>query len=230
MRSCPFDGHSQVHWHCAKSIDDCAGTDVAGMQTTNENIGMLLGARKISWGWFEGGFDLSLKNANNSTGCARTTSSQTGAFSPKVDYIPHHEPFQFYASTANPTHARPTGQIGTTDAANHQYDSKDFFDALQSGVLPSVVFLKAPGYQDGHPGYSSPIDEQTWVVGVINTLEESKFWSNTAVFIAWDDSDGWYDHQMSPTIFHSQTDGGGGGVNSADGLTGANACGSSSTA
>lgn len=207
--------------------DVCDSRDTASLG--GKNIGNVLNTAGLTWGWFEGGFNLSIKNANNSTGCARTTSSQTGAFSPKVDYIPHHSPFQFYASTANPTHARPTGQIGTTDAANHNYDSIDFFDALKSGVFPSVVFLKAPGYQDGHPDYSSPVDEQTWVVGVINTLEQSKFWSNTAVFIAWDDSDGWYDHQMSPTIFHSQTDGEPGG-NSADALTGTNLCGGSSTA
>ena len=211
--------------------DACTTRDSASL--AGKNIGDLLNTAGLNWGWFEGGFDLTITNPNGShgaNGCARTTSSATGAFSPKVDYIPHHPPFQFYASTANPNHTRPTGQIGATDAANHQYDSHDFFDALKSGVFPSVVFLKAAGYQDGHPDYSSPIDEQTWIVNTINALEESKFWSNTAVFIAWDDSDGWYDHQMSPTIFHSQTDGGGGGVNSADALTGANMCGSSSTA
>jgi phospholipase C len=71
------------------------------------------------------------------------------------------------------------------------------------------------------------VDEQTWIVGIINTLEESKFWDSTAVFIAYDDSDGWYDHQMSPTIFHSQANGGGMGVNPADALTGPNLCGGS---
>ena len=212
--------------------DLCDSRDTASL--AGKNIGDLLNTAGLTWGWFEGGFDLTITNPNGShgtNGCGRTTSSQTGAFSPKVDYIPHHQPFQFYTSTANPNHNRPsTGvEIGATDptGANHQYDSHDFFDALQKGVFPSVVFLKAPGYQDGHPDYSSPVDEQTWIVGVINTLEESKFWGSTAVFILWDDSDGWYDHQMSPTIFHSQTDGGGMGVNSADGLTGPNMCGGS---
>ena len=41
-----------------------------------------------------------------------------------TDYIPHHEPFQYYASTANPMHLPPTSvaKIGHTDQANHQYD------------------------------------------------------------------------------------------------------------
>ncbi len=115
--------------------------------------------------------------------------------------------------------------IGTTDAANHQYDSHDFFDALAAGNLPNVVFLKAPGYQDGHAGYSSPLDEQVFIADTINQLEQSKFWDSTAVIIEYDDSDGWYDHQMGPIIIHSQANGAGG--SQADALTGPSSCGSS---
>ena len=94
----------------------------------------------------------------------------------KADYIPHHQPFQYYASTANPNHTRPTSvaAIGTNaDAANHQYDIHDFTDALAAGNLPAVSFLKAPGFQDGHAGYSDPLDEQTFVVNTINAIEKS---------------------------------------------------------
>jgi phospholipase C len=88
----------------------------------------------------------------------------------------------------------------TLEPANHQYDSHDFFDALDAGNLPAVSFLKAPAYQDGHAGYSDPLDEQTFVVQTINALEKSPFWKDTAVVIAYDDSDGWYDHQMPPVV------------------------------
>ena len=196
--------------------DTCTTRDSAHM--TGKNIGDLLNAGSVTWGWFEGGFNL---HGSNSNCTAQTHSSITGHFSAKVDYIPHHEPFQYYASTQNLTHARPTGAIGATDAANHQYDSQDFFDELAKGNLPSAVFLKAPGYQDGHAGYSSALDEQTFFVDTINKLEESKFWSTTAVIIAYDDSDGWYDHAMSPIVVHSQQ--------STDALTGTNQCGSAST-
>jgi len=206
--------------------DMCTSRD--SMHLTGTNIGNLLNTANLTWGWFEGGFDLTITNPDSSTGCKRTHTSLTGAFAPKVDYIPHHQPFQFYASTANPTHQRPTSvkAIGTTDAANHQYDSHDFFDALAAGNLPNVVFLKAPGYQDGHAGYSSPLDEQVFIADTINQLEESKFWNTTAVIIEYDDSDGWYDHQMGPIIFHSQASGAGGAQ--ADALTGPSSCGSSS--
>ena len=49
-------------------------------------------------------------------------------------------------------------------------------------------------YQDGHAGYSDPIDEQHFLVNEINAIQKSKYWSSTAIVIAYDDSDGWYDH------------------------------------
>jgi hypothetical protein len=63
-----------------------------------------------------------------------------------------------------------------------------------------VSFLKAPAFQDGHAGYSDPLDEQNFLVHVINTLQKSPEWAETAVVILYDDSDGWYDHQMPPVV------------------------------
>ena len=54
--------------------------------------------------------------------------------------------------------------IGHTDQANHQYDLTDFDTALAAGNLPAVSFLKAAAYQDGHAGYSDPLDEQRFLV------------------------------------------------------------------
>jgi phospholipase C len=192
--------------------DACSSTTGDQVTMTGRNIGDLLNARNITWGWFEGGFNLQTKNPNGTTGCARLTVATT-ALSPasaSTDYIPHHQPFQYYASTRNPTHARPNSiaAIGhtnipgtrTPDPANHQYDSDDFFSALDAGNLPSVTFLKAPAFQDGHAGYSDPIDEQHFIVKVSNALQNSKFWSNTAIVVLYDDSDGWYDHQMPPIV------------------------------
>jgi phospholipase C len=136
----------------------------------------------------------------------------------KNDYIPHHEPFQYYASTANPHHLPPAslsaigtdtqsfaGGVAQFDTANHNYDMSDFnslVGAITRGYvspdrLPAVSFLKAPGYQDGHAGYSDPIDEQQFVAQEINALQQTPDWSSTAVVISYDDSDGWYDHVES---------------------------------
>jgi len=199
--------------------DVCSTSSGEVLQMGGKNIGDLLNAAGLSWGFFEGGFNLSITNPNGTTGCNRSTTSTVTNVN-KKDYIPHHQPFQYYVSTSNPQHTRPTsvmtiGQQG--DPGNHQYDSQDFFAAVSAGNFPAVSFLKAPGYQDGHPGYSDPLDEQTFVVDTINFLAQTQYWASTAVVIAYDDSDGWYDHQLAPVLNTSQT--------SADGLTGNGLCG-----
>jgi len=71
---------------------------------------------------------------------------------------------------------------------------------LNAGNLPAVSILKAPADMDGHAGYSDPLLEQEFLVNTINAIQKSKFWQSTAIIISYDDSDGWYDHQMSPII------------------------------
>jgi phospholipase C len=201
--------------------DVCSNTGFHG-DLTGKNVGDLLNAKGLTWGWFEGGFDLSVINPNGTTGCSRSTVSPITGLA-EADYSAHHQPFQYYQSTKNPTHARPSNiaAIGSTDVAKHQYDIHDFFDALNAGNLPAVSYLKAPRYQDAHPGNSNPLDEQEFIVNTINALQRSPFWSSTAVILAYDDSDGWYDHQIGPTV--------NGSFSGADALTGTNSCGIGST-
>jgi phospholipase C len=203
--------------------DVCSTTTGERVQFGGTNIGDLLNAKDITWGFFEGGFNLSTVNANGTTGCKRTTTSAV-TNTTKADYIPHHQPFQYYKSTANPTHARPSSiaSIGFTDAANHQYDINDFFTAVSAGNFPAVSYLKAPGFEDAHAGYSDPLDDQTFVVNTINFLEKQPDWNSTVVIIAFDDSDGWYDHQIGPIVNQSTT--------AADMLSGTGACGDGATA
>ncbi|HTY72598.1 MAG TPA: alkaline phosphatase family protein [Actinomycetes bacterium] len=233
--------------------DDCSTRDAVALG--GPNIGDTLNADKVSWGWFQGGFrpdaayagptdtTLSYDPESSSQGKVTCTAKHavgaalggSGQYGSKGDYIPHHEPFQYYASTANPHHLAPaslaaigtdTATRGRFDTANHQYDMSDF-DALVSAIrdgslpashLPAVSFLKAPGYEDGHAAYSDPIDEQEFVVKEINALEQLPTWSSTAVVIAYDDSDGWYDHAYSG-VHNAST-------SSADTLSGAGSCGS----
>jgi phospholipase C len=152
----------------------------------------------------------------------------TGQYGYKDDYIPHHEPFQYYASTANPHHLGVARSASGSDSLaglrsighdtqsykagapqfntpNHNYDMSDFEQLvaainahkLPGSALPAVSFLKAPGYQDGHAGYSDPADEQRFIVNQINALQRTPEWRSTVVVVAYDDSDGWYDHAYS---------------------------------
>jgi phospholipase C len=191
----------------------------------NKNIGDLLNAKNITWGGFMGGFDTTATNPNGTTGCTRTTFSTVLGQS-KNDYVPHHAWFQYYATTANLAHTRPTSTtlVGFTDPkdstatpVHHQYDVNDFFAAVTAGNFPSVSFIKAPAIGDGHPGNSDPLDEQAFYAKVVNFIEQQPDWKSTAIIITYDDSDGWYDHQFaSPTTSSADA--------TADQLSGAGSC------
>lgn len=190
------------------AYDDCSGNDHTGRGALaalqGPNIGDRLGEEGVSWGWFQGGFRPSTAwdgRRGHYAKCSGSTHTNAGG-ARVVDYSPHHEPFQYYASTANPHHLPPrsVAEIGHDGPANHQYDLADFDAALRAGRLPAVSFLKAPAYQDGHAGYSGPLDEQHFLVEWINKIQSAPEWRNTAVVIAYDDSDGWYDHAYAKPL------------------------------
>jgi phospholipase C len=206
------DGLGTIYSDLDPAYDDCSNDSHASSENsfplgvvTGPNIGNLLNAENITWGWFQGGFAPTGTNAAGYAVCASSHKNIAG--NSVTDYVPHHDPFQYYKSTSNPKHLPPTSEaaIGHTDRANHQYDLSLFYDTLKDGNLPAVSFLKAAAYQDGHPGYSTPIDEQNFLVNTINQIEQSKYWKSTAIVITWDDSDGWYDHQVMPIVNGSNT-------------------------
>jgi phospholipase C len=194
-------------------------------EMTGRNVGNLLNEREVTWGWFQGGFEPTEHEAgSNRAKCGQTMQNIGNAT--VTSYVQHHEPFQYYASTANPYHVSPSSvsEVGHSDPAgtpfaqkvDHQYDISWFEEAVEAGNMPQVSFLKAPAAENGHPSNSDPLDEQKFIVEEINMIESSPYWKNTAIFVAYDDSDGWYDHQVGPTLFPSHA--------AQDKLTGASAC------
>ena len=214
------------------ALDDC-GNDKGGtlnnkgtVELEGRNIGDLLNDAGLTWGWFQGGFAPTTAAILNHDGsmvspavCAASHTGHPGVPNPTAqnggtgvdihtavtDYSAHHAGFMYYASTRNQHHLRPASvaEIGHNGKANHNYDTIDFFAALQAGNLPAVSFLKAPAYQDEHPGNSDPLSAQTFMVDLINALQKSPFWGSTAVIISYDDTDGWYDHVTGPVINQS---------------------------
>lgn len=190
--------------------DDCSNNshakanNLAGM--TGTNIGDLLNTKGVSWGWFQGGFTPTTPaTATGPASCLSTHTNAAGASA--TDYSPHHQPFQYYASTANPHHLPPAtdAEIGHNGQANHQYDLTDFTKVLNTDNMPAVSFLKAGMYQDGHAAYSDPVDEQNFITKTVNEIQQSRNWEDTAVVLAYDDSDGWYDHAAAKVKNSSNT-------------------------
>jgi phospholipase C len=210
---------------CVLTNPQLQGTTMVSIAGTN--VGDLLNAKNITWGWFQGGFIATGFDAMGRAICAEHHVGLAGddAVETVGDYIPHHEPFQYFESTQNLHHVRASNRTLTgtsSDGTHHQYDTGDFWWALANGYLPAVTYLKAAAYQDGHPGYSDPIDEQVWLVSVINAVMTSPYWDDAAIIIAYDDSDGWYDHVLGPVVNQSAV--------SDDALAGTADCGSPAAA
>jgi phospholipase C len=186
--------------------DDCGVAPV--VQMSGKNVGDLLNTAGITWGWFYGDFT--------------PTSTTAGVATCSSIYDSHYDPFQYYKSTANPHHLPPTstGMIGQSDQANHQYALTDLWNAVAAGNLPSVTFIKASAVNTGHPATSNPLAEQSFLVQTINALQQTPQWSSMAILIAYDDSDGWYDHVMPP-IVNASSD------SANDTLAGSGMCGTS---
>jgi phospholipase C len=221
------------------NLDDC-GSPTSGISFTdpnfpNKNVGDLLNAQHVTWGWFGGGFKPTTPAAGStpavcaaaSTGHPGVTTPPPGATAAQIhtqinDYNAHHSPFQYYTSTVNPHHLpySSVAAIGTTDQANHQYDLNDFFTALNAGNIPAVSYLKAKDINDGHPGNSESdaLSEQAFLVNTINAvMQHEQIWETTAIIVAWDDSDGYYDHVTGPLVNAS--------ASAADAFQGTGKCG-----
>jgi len=87
------------------ALDDCSSPSANNITVSGQNIGDLLNAKGISWGWFQGGFRPTAVNSGVAV-CGAKTANVGGAMI--TDYSPHHQPFQYYVSTSNPHHLVPS--------------------------------------------------------------------------------------------------------------------------
>jgi phospholipase C len=72
---------------------------------------------------------------------------------------------------------------------------------IKRGQLPAVSWVIPLWWESDHAG--SPVSVgPSWVASIVNAIGNSPYWNNTAIFIAWDDWGGWYDH-VAPQIIGS---------------------------
>ena len=127
-----------------------------------------------------------------------------------ASYITHHNGPQYF------------GYISNNPKMNQQlHGLGDFFTAVDDQSLPrqgGVFFVKG-GYtnlfnlkpgdpdstvqknflgDDDHPAYSDAQISEAMVAEAINKIAKSPYWSQSAIIITWDDSEGDYDHLQPP--------------------------------
>jgi phospholipase C len=74
-----------------------------------------------------------------------------------------------------------------------------FYKAAQDGTLPAVSWVVPNGTDSEHPPALVSVG-QTYVTGLINAVMRGPDWSSSAIFLAWDDWGGFYDHIIPPVV------------------------------
>jgi phospholipase C len=75
----------------------------------------------------------------------------------------------------------------------------EFFEAAREGTLPSVAWV-LPGWDRSEHPPATVSRGQAWVTRVVNAVMESPDWESSAIFVAWDDWGGFYDHVVPPRL------------------------------
>ena len=164
-----------------------------------QNIGDLLNKRGVTWGWFQGGFEPT-GTANGYAVCGATHTNVGGI--PVVDYSPHHNPFEYYAVDGEP--APPAAVVGRRDRPHRPGQPRVRPDRLRRrgrGEQPAVGQLPEGA---GVPGRSRRLLGPARRADVPRQHDQlagevARTGRRPRSSIAYDDSDGWYDH-VSPTI------------------------------
>src|SRR5436190_1037884 len=74
-----------------------------------------------------------------------------------------------------------------------------FFAAARLGTLPAVSWVTPNNHVSEHPP-SRVSNGQAFVTHVINSVMRGPDWKSTAIFLAWDDWGGFYDHVLPPRV------------------------------
>jgi phospholipase C len=120
-----------------------------------------------------------------------------GGYSHSIDgtcnnYVPQENAFQYFTTTAN--------------SANVQDFSFNTYQTLlaDDNALPAVSFITPSSGVSMHPGSGDAANGIEWLDQLLQMVENSPVWSDTAVIVLWDESGGWYDHVPPPQIANTQ--------------------------
>ena len=78
-------------------------------------------------------------------------------------------------------------------------DLKNFYAAAKAGTLPAVSWIAPSQQVSEHPPALVSVG-QAYVTSLVNAVMQGPDWDSTAIFIAWDDWGGFYDHLTPPSV------------------------------
>ncbi len=142
-----------------------------------------LDAKGVPWAWYGGAW----KAAS-----AGTREARGMIYNGVVQFQPHHQPFNYYASFD------PASRAAYRAAHLKDFDSEFLADAA-AGRLPAVTFYKPQGNLNQHPGYANVSDGDAHIASVVAALEKSPQWPHMLVIVTYDENGGFWDHAPVPT-------------------------------
>jgi phospholipase C len=74
-----------------------------------------------------------------------------------------------------------------------------FYRAAKNGTLPAVSWVVPSGDVSEHPPFRVSAG-MSFVTSLVNAVMRSPEWNSTAIFLAWDDWGGLYDHVVPPRV------------------------------
>src|SRR5215467_3598787 len=95
----------------------------------------------------------------------------------------------------------PSGTLCTGSDWNTKVilDQTQVLTDIANGQLPTVSWVIPTAQASDHPQKNDG-SGPSWVASVVNSIGNSRYWGDTAIFLAWDDWGGWYDHVAPPII------------------------------
>jgi phospholipase C len=168
---------------CARPLDPSTCTSaIAGNDPYTESPGpsygwtdftYLLHKHHVSWRYYVGVG----ANCNNGPGACAQNPKTAGKWNPLPEFVTVHE----------------DKELGNIRPA------ADFFAAARSGRLPAVSWI-VPNFRYSEHPLALVSEGQFWVTSLINAIMRSPVWRSAAIFLAWDDWGGFYDHVVPPTV------------------------------
>jgi acid phosphatase len=141
-------------------------------QQTMPTIGDRLREKNISWAWYAEGWNDAL------------------AGHPDPLFAFHHQPFAYFENYAD----------GTAAKAAHLRDLTDFLPVLTTNSLPAVSFIVLLDANSEHPGLGGVLPGQERVARLVEAIQNSPHWTDTAIIITYDENGGRWDHVSPPIV------------------------------
>jgi phospholipase C len=98
-----------------------------------------------------------------------------------------------YCNICNPFQYDTSIMSNPAQVAAHIQDVKNLYSDIAAGTLPAVSITKPSGYSDGHPASSKLNVFELYCKKIIDLVQNSPYWDNTAIFITFDEGGGYYD-------------------------------------